>query len=603
MDEAYAVKQTQFLGKSVSYVCQNLNGPCPLLAIANVLLLRGQLTLEGIVEPRGYVNASNLMHLIHCRLLDTNPPLKNASELQRLTQEKTLMDIVELLPSMLVGLDVNVRFHNITDFEYTVACAVFDMLDIVLVHGWLLDEQDELTMKVIGNKSYNELIERLVDYRGVLMTEKASKKEVSVVEKHKDTELSSDTEVTQLGDEEETKPEAALLPVAPGAIPTTRFQNLSIDVDNAPVLSNTTQSPNVIASMSSPTNSPSQQTLQAMMKERHISDADALDTATTLLQEGPVLENFFNSTASQLTFYGLVKLQEGLRERQLCVFFRNNHFSTLFKFDGALYLLVTDAGYLDEPTVVWELLNEIDGDTEYLDAQFRPVTSSEQQKNILTQQQQQREQEKEEEQALQNAQALSLTGCVSFSNTKQKVTSEFDTQATELPIPSGGLIGESAEQSENNLDPDYLLALKFQQEEEELARGNKPVQPRNLQPIVADANRSNAAKPAQTGNSKAEENVKQNDSREQYDGRTFETSANEFVPVAADGQMRFSDKELEAQRQAERYYQEQKRQIDAQTRQYRQEQEQIQQQQLQPQQQIRRGQRRKSAEGSDCTIS
>ncbi|RMX65783.1 hypothetical protein KXD40_004627 [Peronospora effusa] len=565
MDEAYAVKQTQFLGKSVSYVCQNLNGPCPLLAIANVLLLRGQLTLEGIVEPRGYVNASNLMHLIHCRLLDTNPPLKNASELQRLTQEKTLMDIVELLPSMLVGLDVN--------------------------------------MKVIGNKSYNELIERLVDYRGVLMTEKASKKEVSVVEKHKDTELSSDTEVTQLGDEEETKPEAALLPVAPGAIPTTRFQNLSIDVDNAPVLSNTTQSPNVIASMSSPTNSPSQQTLQAMMKERHISDADALDTATTLLQEGPVLENFFNSTASQLTFYGLVKLQEGLRERQLCVFFRNNHFSTLFKFDGALYLLVTDAGYLDEPTVVWELLNEIDGDTEYLDAQFRPVTSSEQQKNILTQQQQQREQEKEEEQALQNAQALSLTGCVSFSNTKQKVTSEFDTQATELPIPSGGLIGESAEQSENNLDPDYLLALKFQQEEEELARGNKPVQPRNLQPIVADANRSNAAKPAQTGNSKAEENVKQNDSREQYDGRTFETSANEFVPVAADGQMRFSDKELEAQRQAERYYQEQKRQIDAQTRQYRQEQEQIQQQQLQPQQQIRRGQRRKSAEGSDCTIS
>ena len=30
------------------------------------------------------------------------------------------------------------------------------------------------------------------------------------------------------------------------------------------------------------------------------------------------------------------------------VFFRNNHFSTLFRFEGALYSLVTDLGYLHE---------------------------------------------------------------------------------------------------------------------------------------------------------------------------------------------------------------------------------------------------------------
>ncbi|KAI9905942.1 hypothetical protein PsorP6_013636 [Peronosclerospora sorghi] len=71
--------------------------------------------------------------------------LKNASESQRLTQEKTLKDVERLLPSMLVGLDVNVCFHRITDFEYTVASAGFDMLDIVLVHGWL-DDQDHSTV-------------------------------------------------------------------------------------------------------------------------------------------------------------------------------------------------------------------------------------------------------------------------------------------------------------------------------------------------------------------------------------------------------------------------------------------------------------------------
>lgn len=37
---------------------------------------------------------------------------------------------------------------SITDFEYTVACAAFDMLDIALVHGWLLDDQDDATVRV-----------------------------------------------------------------------------------------------------------------------------------------------------------------------------------------------------------------------------------------------------------------------------------------------------------------------------------------------------------------------------------------------------------------------------------------------------------------------
>ena len=39
---------------------------------------------------------------------------------------------------------------------------------------------------------------------------------------------------------------------------------------------------------------------------------------------------------------------QGMRERQLAVFFRNNHFSTLFRLEGALYSLVTDLGYLHE---------------------------------------------------------------------------------------------------------------------------------------------------------------------------------------------------------------------------------------------------------------
>lgn len=109
--------------------------------------------------------------------------------------------------------------------------------------------------------------------------------------------------------------------------------------------------------------------------------AESSATATAL-REGQVAEDFFRETASQLTYYGLSKLHQEVRElslaservfiigreevlslpdmpldahtlsqvreRQLCVFFRNNHFSTMFKYEGKLYLLITDLGYARE---------------------------------------------------------------------------------------------------------------------------------------------------------------------------------------------------------------------------------------------------------------
>jgi hypothetical protein len=73
---------------------------------------------------------------------------------------------------------------------------------------------------------------------------------------------------------------------------------------------------------------------------------------------GAIIDNFFKKTASQFTYTGLYKLHETIRDNQLCVLFRNNHFSTLFKYKGELYSLITDAGYLHEP-IVWEKLDEV----------------------------------------------------------------------------------------------------------------------------------------------------------------------------------------------------------------------------------------------------
>ena len=46
---------------------------------------------------------------------------------------------------------------------------------------------------------------------------------------------------------------------------------------------------------------------------------------------GLIAESFLEHTASQLTYHGLCELNSHLKDEELCVFFRNNHFSTLYK--------------------------------------------------------------------------------------------------------------------------------------------------------------------------------------------------------------------------------------------------------------------------------
>jgi len=148
-----------------------------------------------------------------------------------------------------------------------------------LVHGWLLDEQDEATTKVVGKLSYNHLVECIIKMR---------------------------------------------------------------DVEDQ------------------------REKLTAHGKEETPEQKEANDK---IIHEGVVIDNFLQASAGQLTYHGLQKLHEDVRELELCVLFRNNHFSTLFKNQGELYSLVTDVGYMNE-AVVWEKLCEIDGDNIFVNSDF-----------------------------------------------------------------------------------------------------------------------------------------------------------------------------------------------------------------------------------------
>jgi hypothetical protein len=73
-----------------------------------------------------------------------------------------------------------------------------------------------------------------------------------------------------------------------------------------------------------------------------------------------LIRGFVEQTHAQISLYGLARLYEKVKERELSVLFHNNHFSVMFKFSTRLFLLVTDIGFSDS-ACCWELLDDIDG--------------------------------------------------------------------------------------------------------------------------------------------------------------------------------------------------------------------------------------------------
>ncbi|XP_029282210.1 LOW QUALITY PROTEIN: ubiquitin carboxyl-terminal hydrolase MINDY-1 [Cottoperca gobio] len=256
MPAYYLVKWITWKEKKTPIITQSENGPCPLLAIMNTLFLRWKAKLPAQTEV---ITTEDLMaHLGECVLSVT--PREKADGME-LNFQQNMSDAMAVLPKLSTGLDVNVRFTGVTDFEYTPECIVFDLLNIPLYHGWLVDPQSPETVASVGKLSYNQLVEKIIDYK-------------------------------------------------------------------------------------------------------HSADSSRVS-------EGLVAEQFLESTATQLSYHGLCELNTMAKEGEISVFFRNNHFSTMIKHKGHLYLLVTDQGFLQEEGLVWESLHNVEGDGNFCDSDFR----------------------------------------------------------------------------------------------------------------------------------------------------------------------------------------------------------------------------------------
>ncbi|XP_052439944.1 ubiquitin carboxyl-terminal hydrolase MINDY-1 isoform X2 [Carassius gibelio] len=328
MPAYYFVKWITWKEKKTAIITQSENGPCPLIAIMNILLLRWKVKLPAQMEV---VTTEELMaHLGEC-VLSIKP--REKAEGMELNFQQNMNDAMAVLPKLSTGLDVNVRFTGVSDFEYTPECIVFDLLDIPLYHGWLVDPQSPEVVSAVGKLSYNQLVEKIIEFK-------------------------------------------------------------------------------------------------------HSTDSSQVS-------EGLIAEQFLESTATQLSYHGLCELNTTAKEGELSVFFRNNHFSTMIKHKGHLYLLVTDQGFLQEESVVWESLHNVEGDGNFCDSDFRlchpsQKPSAESQPSSQQQQQMQIDQDYLVAMSLQQQQGEAPGPLSDLELARQLQQEEYQQPQTQPHQPSAG---------------------------------------------------------------------------------------------------------------------------------------------------------------------
>jgi len=130
----YSVKQC----KRQRILTQAKNGPCPVLALCNTLMLSGRIPFP----TESGVSAQDIMNQIGNLILQAD----------HLDQD-SISAVYDTFSSrqLLTGLDINVKFYNCQAFEFSAPLSVFDCLRVKLYHCWVASHEK------IKGLSYNQL--------------------------------------------------------------------------------------------------------------------------------------------------------------------------------------------------------------------------------------------------------------------------------------------------------------------------------------------------------------------------------------------------------------------------------------------------------------
>ncbi|KAH8179169.1 MINDY deubiquitinase domain-containing protein [Sarocladium implicatum] len=179
------------------------------------------------------------------------------------------------------------------------------------------------------------------------------------------------------------------------------------------------------------------------------------DDEQQLYQDILTIKSFLNVSATQLTHWGIEVIRKSMRPGTFAIFFRNDHFSTLYCHPQTrdLVTLVTDTGYRTHAKVVWESLVDVNGEqTQFLGGDYKPIRSG----DLATGNDQQHKKGQD------------------YSNWDPSQSSQSDV---------GGSNAQGSEHipDHEQEDRDLALALQLQEEEEERQREDEARRQRETQ--------------------------------------------------------------------------------------------------------------------------
>lgn len=132
----FSTKTVKFQGDTKRIVLQNENGPCPLLAILNALILQGKLQLP---SGSAKLDSSKLQHQLVGHIVDRTTALGSSGhggDQQAANLRHQIDDTINLvmMGRFIEGMDVNLEFGDCGGFEYTREVCFF-FFAVLLMHS------------------------------------------------------------------------------------------------------------------------------------------------------------------------------------------------------------------------------------------------------------------------------------------------------------------------------------------------------------------------------------------------------------------------------------------------------------------------------------
>ena len=132
---SYPLHTITFNGRPLRILLESSMGATPIVAITNALVIKGVLGLSPTADRISSSSLHSLLASILSRMGASHP--EGLGSQDRAEFSRNIEEAIARLPELERGLVLTIGFTRINDFQLSDSLAIFDILGLPLVHGWL----------------------------------------------------------------------------------------------------------------------------------------------------------------------------------------------------------------------------------------------------------------------------------------------------------------------------------------------------------------------------------------------------------------------------------------------------------------------------------